>query len=119
MPGQRRSGRGRNAASATSHRSLTWKPLLRRAVVVAVAGLVIYLLLPELTRVLASWPRLADLAPAWMVLALAAEVASFACYFGLPRLALRTSAWFAVVTAGLTGNAVTSPTPTFSSTSWS
>ena len=85
MPGQRRSGRGRNASSAASHRPLTWKLLLRRAVVVAVAGLVIYLLLPKLTQVLASWPRLAGLAPAWMVLALAAEVASFACYFGLQR----------------------------------
>jgi hypothetical protein len=46
--------------------------LLRHGVVVAVGGLVIYLLLPKLTHVLASWPRLAGLAPAWMVLALAA-----------------------------------------------
>jgi len=99
------------AASAAGHQPLTWKLLLRHAVVVAVAGLVIYLLLPKLTRVLASWPRLAGLAPAWMVLALAAEVASFACYFGLQRLALRTSAWFAVVTAGLTGNAVSGILP--------
>jgi hypothetical protein len=38
--------------------------MLRHAVVVAVGGLVIYLLLPKLTRVLASWPRLAGLAPA-------------------------------------------------------
>ena len=111
MPGQRRSGRGRNAASAASHRQLTGKLLLHRAVVVAVAGLVIYLLLPQLTRVLASWPRLAGLAPAWMVLALAAEVASFACYFGLQRVVLRTSAWFAVVTAGLAGNAVSGILP--------
>src|SRR5271165_7165190 len=99
------------AASAAGHQPLTWKRLLRQAVFVAVAGLVIYLLLPKLTRVLAAWPRLAGLAPAWMVLALAAEVASFACYFGLQRLALRTSAWFAVVTAGLTGNAVSGILP--------
>jgi uncharacterized membrane protein YbhN (UPF0104 family) len=85
--------------------------LLRHAVVVAVGGLVIYLLLPKLTQVLASWPRLAGLVPAWMMLALAAEVASFTCYFGLQRLALRTSAWFAVVTAGLTGNAVSGILP--------
>ena len=36
-----------NAASA-GHHPLTWKLLLRRAVVVAVTGLVIYLLLPRL-----------------------------------------------------------------------
>jgi uncharacterized protein (TIRG00374 family) len=46
-----------------------------------------------------------------MVLALAAEAASFACYFGLQRVALRTRAWFAVVTAGLTGNAVSGILP--------
>jgi hypothetical protein len=109
-PGPRRPGEPGQAASA-EHHPLTWKLLLRHAIVVAVAGLVIYLLLPKLTRVLAAWPRLAGLAPAWMVLALAAEVASFACYFGLQRLALRTSAWFAVVTAGLTGNAVSGILP--------
>jgi uncharacterized protein (TIRG00374 family) len=99
------------SANPADHHSLTWKLLLRHAVIVAVTGLVIYLLLPKLTRVLAAWPRLAGLAPAWMVLALAAEVASFTCYFGLQRLALRTSAWFAVVTAGLTGNAVSGILP--------
>lgn len=102
--------RGQAGLSAQQH-PLTWKVVLRHAAVVAVAGLVMYLLLPKLTRVLASWPRLADLAPAWMVLATAAEVASFACYFGLQRVALQTSAWFSVVTAGLTGNAVSGIVP--------
>ncbi len=99
------------AGSSAEHQPMAWKPLLRHILIVAVAGLVIYLLLPKLTQVLASWPRLTGLAPAWMVLALAAEVASFACYFGLQRVALRTSAWFAVVTAGLTGNAVSGILP--------
>jgi len=110
MTGPRQPAQPGKPASA-GHRPLTWKLLLRQAVVLAVAGLVIYLLLPKLTRVLASWPRLAGLAPAWMVLALAAEVASFACYFGLQRVALRTRAWFAVVTAGLTGNSVSGILP--------
>ena len=99
------------AASSAEHHPLSWKLLLRHAVVVAFAGLVIYLILPKLTQVLASWPRLTTLAPAWMVLALAAEAASFACYFGLQRVALRTSTWFAIVTAGLTGNAVSGILP--------
>ena len=64
---------GEAAAPSAGHQPLTWKLLLRRAVVGAVTGLVIYQLLPKLTRVLASWPRLATLAPAWMVLALAAS----------------------------------------------
>ncbi len=103
-----RDGKG---TSAASQRPLTWKLLLRHAVIVAVGGLVIYLLLPKLTRIFASWPRLTGLAPAWMIAALAAEVASFVCYFALQRLALRTSAWFSVVTAGLTGNAVSGVLP--------
>ena len=99
------------AASGARHHPLTWKLLLRHGVVLGVAGLVIYFLLPKLTQVLASWPRLTSLAPAWMAAALAAEVVSFTCYFGLQRLALRTTAWFPVVTAGLTGNAVSGTLP--------
>jgi uncharacterized membrane protein YbhN (UPF0104 family) len=40
-----------------------------------------------------------------------AESASFACAFALQRLVLRTDKWFAVVTAGLAGNAVTNVLP--------
>jgi hypothetical protein len=98
------------ASPSAGHRPMTWKLLLRHAAVVALAGLVIYLL-PKLTRVLASWPRLGGLAPARPLLALGAEVSSFACYFALQRLALRTRAWFAVVTGGLTGNAVSGIVP--------
>jgi len=68
--GPQKPGRPSSAAHA-GHHPLTGKLLLRRAVIVAIGGLVIYLLLPKLTQVLASWPRLAGLAPVWMVLALA------------------------------------------------
>jgi hypothetical protein len=90
---------------------LTWKTVVKRATVVAVAGLAIYLVLPKLTAVLASWPRLSTLNPVWFTAAAAAEVVSFACNFALQRLALRSSGWFAVVTAGLAGNAVTDSLP--------
>src|SRR5208282_91814 len=42
---------------------------------------------------------------------LAAELVSFTCNFALQRLAVRTEEWFSVVTAGLTGNTVTSSLP--------
>jgi uncharacterized protein (TIRG00374 family) len=80
-------------------------------VALAVAGLAIYLVLPSLTRVLASWPRLRTLDQIWLVVALAAEVASFTCTFALQRLALQTHEWFSVVTAGLSGNAVSGILP--------
>jgi uncharacterized membrane protein YbhN (UPF0104 family) len=82
-----------------------------RAVALAVAGLAIYLLLPSLTRVLASWPRLRTLDPVWLAVALAVEVASFTCTFALQRLALQPRAWLSVVTAGLAGNGVSGILP--------
>jgi uncharacterized protein (TIRG00374 family) len=99
------------AINAQQERPLTWKTLVKRAVVVAVAGAAIYLVLPSLAAVLGSWPRLSTLSPVWFSVAVAAELASFTCNFALQRLALRTRGWFAVVTAGLAGNAVTDSLP--------
>ena len=90
---------------------LTWKTVVKRALVVAVAGAAIYLVLPELISVLGAWPRLSTLNPAWFAVALAAELVSFTSNFALQRLALRTRGWFAVVTAGLASNAITDSLP--------
>jgi uncharacterized protein (TIRG00374 family) len=104
------------AAGDASRRSAKSWPLSRktivvRAVALVVAGLAIYLLLPSLTRVLASWPRLRTLDQVWLAVALAAELASFTCTFALQRLALQTHQWFSVVTAGLSGNSVSGILP--------
>ena len=96
---------------AAQARPLTWKNIVKRAVVVVVAGVAFYLVLPKLIAVLGAWPRLSELNPLWFVVALAAELISFVCNFALQRLALRTRGWFAVVTASLTGNAVTDSLP--------
>jgi hypothetical protein len=71
----------------------------------------IYLVLPKLVAVLGAWPRLSTLNPIWFTVCVAAELISFTCNFALQRLALRTGAWFPVVTAGLTGNSVTNSLP--------
>ena len=84
---------------------------MKRALPVAVAGAAIYLVLPALIKVLGAWPRLSTLNPVWFTVALAAEIVAFTCNFALQRLALRTRGWFAVVTAGLAGNAVTNSLP--------
>jgi putative heme transporter len=99
------------AIDAAQQRPLTWQTVARRALVVAVAGAAIYLVLPRLAAVLGSWPQLSTLSPIWFSVAVAAELASFACNFALQRLALRTRDWFAVVTAGLAGNAITDSLP--------
>ena len=99
------------AIDAAQARPVTWKGVAKRVLVVAVAGVAIYLVLPKLMAVLGSWPRLSTLNPVWFTVAIAAELISFTCNFGLQWLALRTTGWFAVVTAGLAGNAVTDSLP--------
>ena len=86
---------------------LTWQWVVKRAAVVAVAGISIYLVFPTITEVFASWPRLSTLDPRWFALAIGAEVAHFCCTFALQRLALRTRQWFPVITSQLAGNAIT------------
>lgn len=86
---------------------LAWKTVAKRAVVVVIAGVSIYLVFPAITEVFASWPRLSTLDPRWFIVAIAAEIAHFTCTFALQRLALRTKAWFPVVTSQLAGNAIT------------
>jgi hypothetical protein len=88
-------------------RPLAWKAVVKRAVVVAIAGVTIYLVFPAITEVLASWPRLSTLDPRWFALAVAAEIAHFSCTFALQRLALRSRAWFPVITSQLASNAIT------------
>ena len=99
------------AIDAAQAHPLTWKTVVKRALAVAVAGAAIYLVLPKLIAVLGAWPRLSTLNPVWFTVAIAAELVSFICNFALQRLALRTRGWFAVVTAGLTGNTVTNSLP--------
>jgi hypothetical protein len=80
------------AIDAAQARPLTWKTVVKRALAVAVAGAAIYLVLPRLMAVLAAWPRLSTLNPAWFTVCLAAELVSSTCNFALQRLALRTRA---------------------------
>ena len=82
-----------------------------RIIAVVVAGISLYVLLPALVKVVSSWPRLLTLEPWWLLTALLCEAASFVCAMALLRLVLRTKSWFAVVSAGLAGNAVTNTLP--------
>jgi len=92
-------------------RTLTWKTVAKRVAAVLVAGLTIYLVLPEVTAVMGAWPRLSTLNPVWFAVALASEGLHFLCTFALQRLALQTDDWFDVITSELTGNAITNIMP--------
>ncbi|MFI5036666.1 MAG: YbhN family protein [Acidimicrobiales bacterium] len=83
----------------------------RRGAAVVVAGVALYVALPTLTRVWASWPRVIALRPWWLVAVAAAEAASFLCAIALLRLVTRGVGWFAAASALLVGNAVTNTVP--------
>lgn len=84
---------------------------IKRILAVLLSGVVLYIVLPSLLRVLSSWPRLRELSPPWFAAMFLAEAGCFGCTFWLQRLTLGTKAWFTVVTAGLAGNAVTNVLP--------
>ena len=60
--------------------------MIGRVVAVVVTGVALYVVLPSLTAVFGAWPRLATLSEVWLVAAILAEAASFACNFGIQRV---------------------------------
>ncbi len=87
-------------------RPIRWKAVVKRSILVTISGVALYLVAPSVIAVLHSWPRLVTLNLLWFIPALVAEAAHFACTFSLQRIALRTKAWFSVITAQLAGNAM-------------
>jgi uncharacterized protein (TIRG00374 family) len=85
---------------------LPWRSIVKKTVLVVVAGVTIYLLFPSLAEVFSSFPKLTELDAIWFAFALVLQVAHFTCTIALQRIALRTKAWFSVATSQLTGNAV-------------
>jgi len=91
---------------AQQHRPIRWKALVRRSLFIAFTGVILYLVAPSILAVFDSWPKLATLNLLWFIPAVVAEGIHFACTFSLQRIALRTKAWFSVITAQLSGNAI-------------
>ena len=87
-------------------RPFPWKAVVKRSIVVGIAGVALYLVAPSVLAVFNAWPKLATLNLLWFIPALVAEVIHFFCTFSLQRIALRTKAWFSVITAQLAGNAI-------------
>src|SRR5262245_6457304 len=94
------------AAGSRETSGVPWKRYARTAVLVLVTGISLYLLLPSLLAVFSSWRSLTHLTWNWVVLALLAEVGSFACLWQLNRVALHEGSWFVVGTSQLAGTAV-------------
>ena len=78
----------------------------RPGVLLLVALISLYLLLPSLVAVFSSWRSLGRLDWYFAVLVPVFEAASFACLWELDRIALRTRSWFAVACTQVSANAV-------------
>jgi uncharacterized protein (TIRG00374 family) len=72
-----------------------------RVLLLLLAGVSLYLLLPSLLEIFSSWPQLRQLDPLWLGLAVFFEGMSSLAYWTLQRIAFQTRSWFAVGTSQL------------------
>jgi uncharacterized protein (TIRG00374 family) len=92
--------------AAPGSRRAAWRRYARPGVLLLVTGVSLYLLLPSLVAVFASWRSLGQLVWYWTALALLSEVASYVSVWQLDRIALHEKSWFTVACAQLGGNTV-------------
>jgi uncharacterized protein (TIRG00374 family) len=96
--------------SAHASRSLR-RRVLGGALEVVVTGVALYFVLPKVVDAFSVFPELSTVGVGWIAVVVACEAASFLMVWMLLRLATRTSAWFAIVTSQLAGNALSSIVP--------
>jgi uncharacterized membrane protein YbhN (UPF0104 family) len=83
-----------------------WNRRARQSVLLVISAVSLYLVLPSMIAVFGSWRSLSHLEWPFALLVLACEATSFAWIWQLDRIALHTRAWFPVIAAQLSGNAV-------------
>ena len=93
-------------SGATSSGGGTWRRYVKSGLLLLVAAVSLYLLLPTLLSVFGSWRSLEHLEWEFAALVFVCEGASYVCLWELDRIALGTRAWFPIATAQLSGNAV-------------
>jgi len=84
---------------------------LRRLIVLAIAIVGLYFVWPQLVGLFSQVPKLRNISWFWFVLMAALEAGSFACDWGLTRMALNERSWFLIGTTQLTSNAVSKVIP--------
>jgi uncharacterized protein (TIRG00374 family) len=78
---------------------------VRRALLLGITAVSLYLLAPTLLEVFGSFPQLADLSPLWFASMALLQAGSYGCMWAVQRLALRTDQWGPVITSQLASNA--------------
>ena len=95
----------------TGARGLLSRLPKRQVIVLAVAVVGLYFVWPQLVTLFSQVPRLRSISWFWFVLMAVLEAGSFACDWGLMRLALNERSWFLIGTTQLTSNAVSKVIP--------
>ena len=78
--------------------------LTRRGLLLAVTGISLYLLAPAIIGVFGAFDELDEINPLWFVAMVALQVGSFACMWGILRLAVRAHQWLPVILSQLAAN---------------
>jgi uncharacterized protein (TIRG00374 family) len=78
--------------------------LTRRGLLLAVTAVSLYLLAPAILEVFGAFDELDEIAPLWFVAMVALQIGSYACMWGIQRLATRAEHFGPVVTSHLAAN---------------
>jgi hypothetical protein len=78
--------------------------LTRRGLLFAVTAISLYLLTPALLEVFGAFDELDEISPLWFPAMVALQIGSYACLWGIQRLALRTDRWEPVILSQLAAN---------------
>jgi uncharacterized protein (TIRG00374 family) len=79
--------------------------LTRRGLLLAGTAVSLYLLAPALLEVFGAFAELDEISPLWFPAMIALQIGSYACMWGIQRLAVRAERWGPVITSQLASNA--------------
>jgi uncharacterized protein (TIRG00374 family) len=80
------------------------RALTRGGLLLVITAVSLYLLAPALLQVFGAFDELDEISPLWFPAMLALQAGSYACMWGVQRLAVRADSWGPVVTSQLAAN---------------
>jgi uncharacterized protein (TIRG00374 family) len=79
--------------------------LTKRGLLLLVTAISLYLLAPALLEVFGAFDELDEISPLWFPAMIAPQIGSYACIWGIQKLAVRAERWGPVITSQLASNA--------------
>lgn len=105
-----RAGAPRESQQLTKDGNLPPMPLrsripVKRIVILSITAVALYFVWPKIVLLFSQVPELRTITWFWFVIIVLLEAASFACYWGLMRVAVGEKSWFVIATTQLSSNA--------------